>query len=168
MLISVCPKFEEKAVQAVVESVVCPKSEEKAVQAVVESVVCPKSEEKAVQTVAESFVCPKSEEKAVQTVAESFDSVMVEEKHLHWVSRSLAGKWQELGRELGIKQDDLDIIKLDHSHSVVEQGFQMLLKWFQSCDPEKRTLQILKEALERTECFIAIECLSSEFNRISL
>ncbi|CAI9744116.1 repeat, PH and SEC7 domain containing secG-like isoform X17 [Octopus vulgaris] len=72
------------------------------------------------------------------------------------------------GRELGIKQHDLDIIKLDHSHSVREQSFQMLLTWFQSCDPAKRTLQILKEALERTECFIAIECLSSEFNRISL
>ncbi|XP_029656409.1 E3 ubiquitin-protein ligase MIB2-like isoform X2 [Octopus sinensis] len=114
------------------------------------------------------FVCPKSEEKAVQTVAESFDSVMVEEKHLHWVSRSLAGKWQELGRELGIKQDDLEIIRHDYSSSVVEQGFQMLLKWCRSNDPEKRTLRILKAALERTDCFGAIECLSSEFNRISL
>eukprot|EP00106_Octopus_bimaculoides_P008017 XP_014775459.1 PREDICTED: uncharacterized protein LOC106872840 [Octopus bimaculoides] len=33
----VCPKFEEKAVQTVAESVVCPKCKEKAVQRVAES-----------------------------------------------------------------------------------------------------------------------------------
>ncbi|CAI9744076.1 serine/threonine-protein phosphatase 6 regulatory ankyrin repeat subunit B-like isoform X4 [Octopus vulgaris] len=110
------------------------------------------------------FVCPKSEEKAVQTVAESVESVMVEEKHLHRVSQKLAGKWQPLGRELEIKQNDLEIIRQDYPLDVVEQGFQMLLRWFQRCDPAKRTLRILKEALEKTEYYDALECLSSEFN----
>ncbi|CAI9743477.1 E3 ubiquitin-protein ligase MIB2-like isoform X3 [Octopus vulgaris] len=64
-----------------------------------------------------------------------------------------------LGRKLEITQDDLQIIKIDHSFSVMEQGFQMLLKWFQSCDPAKRTPQTLKEALLETECFTALECL---------
>ncbi|CAI9743469.1 E3 ubiquitin-protein ligase MIB1-like [Octopus vulgaris] len=68
------------------------------------------------------------------------------------------------GRELEITQDDLEIIKIDHSYSVMEQGSQMLLKWFQSCDPAKRTPQTLKEALLETECFTALECLLSDFS----
>ncbi|XP_036355683.1 E3 ubiquitin-protein ligase MIB2-like isoform X1 [Octopus sinensis] len=155
----VCPKCKEKAVKTVVESVECPKCKEK-----VESFVCPKSEEKGVQTVAESVVCPKSEEKAVKTVAESVDSVTVEEIHLHRVSQKLAGKWMELGRELGIRQNDLEIIRHDYPQSVREQGFQMLFKWHQSTDPEKRTPRILKAALKETECYDALKCLSSEFN----
>ncbi|CAI9744103.1 E3 ubiquitin-protein ligase MIB2-like isoform X14 [Octopus vulgaris] len=68
------------------------------------------------------------------------------------------------GRELGIKQNDLEIIRQDYPLDVVEQGFQMLLKWYRDNDPEKRTLPILKEALEKTEYYDALECLSSEFN----
>ncbi|CAI9744078.1 E3 ubiquitin-protein ligase MIB2-like isoform X14 [Octopus vulgaris] len=88
----------------------------------------------------------------------------VELKHFDMVSQKLAGKWMELGRELGIQQIDMDIIRHDYPLDVVEQGFQMLLKWYRDNDPEKRTLQILKAALERTECDDALECLSSEFN----
>ncbi|XP_029657321.1 putative ankyrin repeat protein RF_0381 isoform X2 [Octopus sinensis] len=143
---------------------VCPKFEEKAVQAVVESVECPRCREKTVKTVAESFVFPKSEEKVVKTMVEYFDSIMVEEKHLHRVSQKLGGKWMVLGRELGIQQNDLETIKHDHTGNTMEQGFQMLLKWFRSNDPAKRRLQILKKALVRTECYEAHEYLSSEFN----
>ncbi|CAJ1099318.1 Hypothetical predicted protein [Octopus vulgaris] len=49
-------------------------------------------------------------------------------------------------------------------YNIVEQGYQMLLKWFQSCDPAKRTPQTLKEALLETECFSALECLLSDFS----
>ncbi|XP_036355694.1 E3 ubiquitin-protein ligase MIB2-like isoform X12 [Octopus sinensis] len=122
-------------------------------------VVCPKCKEKAVKTVVESVECPKCKEKV-----ESFDSVTVEEIHLHRVSQKLAGKWMELGRELGIRQNDLEIIRHDYPQSVREQGFQMLFKWHQSTDPEKRTPRILKAALKETECYDALKCLSSEFN----
>ncbi|CAI9744081.1 E3 ubiquitin-protein ligase MIB2-like isoform X14 [Octopus vulgaris] len=71
---------------------------------------------------------------------------------------------RRVGRELGIDQTDLEIIKENNPLNVVEQGFQMLLKWWRSTDPEKHTLQILKEALVRTECYDALKCLSSEFN----
>ncbi|CAI9743513.1 repeat, PH and SEC7 domain containing secG-like isoform X17 [Octopus vulgaris] len=75
----------------------------------------------------------------------------------------LSDKTSSGGRELGIKQIDLNIIMYDHFHTVVEQGFQMLLKWYQGCDPAKRTLRILKEALERTDCHDALEITCLEF-----
>ncbi|CAI9744090.1 ankyrin-3-like isoform X22 [Octopus vulgaris] len=71
---------------------------------------------------------------------------------------------RRVGRELEIKQTDLEIIRHDYPQSVREQGFQMLLKWHQLCDREKHTLQILKAALKETECYDALKCLPSEFN----
>ncbi|CAI9744105.1 ankyrin repeat RF_0381 isoform X4 [Octopus vulgaris] len=159
-----CPRCREKTVKTVAESFECPRCREKSVKTVVESFVCPKSEEKAVQAVVESFVFPKSEEKVVKTMVEYFDSITVEEKHLHRVSQKLGGKWMVLGRELGIQQNDLETIKHDNTGNTMEQGFQMLLKWFRSNDPAKRTLRILKAALERTECHEALKYLSEEFN----
>ncbi|XP_036355810.1 E3 ubiquitin-protein ligase MIB2-like isoform X3 [Octopus sinensis] len=124
----------------------------------------PKSSKPEVQMLAEPPVRPKVEDKASQTEAQPLDILTLEVKHLHRVSKKLAGKWQQLGRELDITQDDLEIIKIDHSYSVMEQGFQMLLKWFRGCDPAKRTPQTLKEALDETECYTAAECLLSDFS----
>ncbi|CAI9744062.1 E3 ubiquitin-protein ligase MIB2-like isoform X14 [Octopus vulgaris] len=89
---------------------------------------------------------------------------MVKQIHLHWVSKKLGGKWQPLGRELEIQQYELDNIRHDYPLDVAEQGFQMLLKWHQRTDPEKRTLRILKEALKGNDCHDALKCLPSEFN----
>ncbi|XP_029656683.1 E3 ubiquitin-protein ligase MIB2-like isoform X2 [Octopus sinensis] len=184
----VCPKSEDKAVQAVVESVVCPKSEDKAVQAVVESVVCPKSEEKAVQAVVESVVCPRCREKAVKMVVESVESLNLEENRAHSTSKKVAVKqqqvetpkleerclqdvakllganWQQVGRNLGIRNVQLGIIRHDNPLNTKEQSFQMLHTWYTSCDPERRTLKTLRKALEEAECFEALECLPSEEN----
>ncbi|CAI9725073.1 ankyrin repeat RF_0381 [Octopus vulgaris] len=68
------------------------------------------------------------------------------------------------GRELGIKQVDLNIIRSDFPNDTAEQGFQMLYKWFQCCDPANRTLKTLTEALKEFECFDALECLSLDTN----
>ncbi|CAJ1099322.1 E3 ubiquitin-protein ligase MIB1-like isoform X2 [Octopus vulgaris] len=68
------------------------------------------------------------------------------------------------GRELEITDEDLQIVRHENPYNIVEQGYQMLLKWFQSCDPAKRTPQTLKEALLETECFVAAECLLSDFS----
>ncbi|CAJ1099315.1 serine/threonine-protein phosphatase 6 regulatory ankyrin repeat subunit C-like isoform X2 [Octopus vulgaris] len=70
----------------------------------------------------------------------------------------------EKGRELGIKQVDLNIIKSDFPNDTAEQSFQMLYKWFQCCDPANRTLKTLTEALEEIECFDALEHLSLDTN----
>ncbi|CAJ1099295.1 ankyrin-3-like isoform X22 [Octopus vulgaris] len=67
-------------------------------------------------------------------------------------------------RELEITDEDLQIVRHENPYNIVEQGYQMLLKWFQSCDPAKRTPQTLKEALLETECFVAAECLLSDFS----
>ncbi|XP_029654696.1 E3 ubiquitin-protein ligase MIB1-like [Octopus sinensis] len=120
--------------------------------------------DKETQTQEEPVVHPKVEDNASQTEAQPLDILTLEVKHLHRVSKKLAGKWQQLGRELEITQDDLEIIKHDNPYNIMEQGFQMLLKWFRGCDPAKRTPQTLKEALLETECFTALECLLSDFS----
>ncbi|XP_052834199.1 uncharacterized protein LOC106878359 [Octopus bimaculoides] len=92
------------------------------------------------------------------------ESLNLGKEHLHNVAKNIGIKWQQVGRELGIRQADLDIIRHDYPYNVVEQTFQMLHKWFQSCDPAKRTLGTLKEALTEMECFNALEHLSSDVN----
>eukprot|EP00106_Octopus_bimaculoides_P015595 XP_014783037.1 PREDICTED: uncharacterized protein LOC106878359 [Octopus bimaculoides] len=93
-----------------------------------------------------------------------FESQKLDGKLLHGAAKKLGSQWQQVGRELGIRQADLDIIRHDYPYNVVEQTFQMLHKWFQSCDPAKRTLGTLKEALTEMECFNALEHLSSDVN----
>ncbi|XP_036370280.1 uncharacterized protein LOC115225502 isoform X8 [Octopus sinensis] len=148
--------------------------------------VCPKFEEKAVQTVAESVVCPKCEEKAVKTVVESVESLNLEENRSHSTSKKVAVKqqqvetpkleekclqdvakllgvdWQQVGRNLGIRNIKLGNIRHDYPFNTEEQGFQMLHTWYTSCDPERRTLKTLRKALEEAECFEALQCLPSE------
>ncbi|XP_036370285.1 uncharacterized protein LOC115225502 isoform X13 [Octopus sinensis] len=141
---------------------VCPKFEEKAVQTVAESVVCPRCREKAVKTVVESFVCPRCREKAVKTVVESFETPKLEEKCLQDVAKLLGVDWQQVGRNLGIRNIKLGNIRHDYPFNTEEQGFQMLHTWYTSCDPERRTLKTLRKALEEAECFEALQCLPSE------
>ncbi|XP_036370281.1 uncharacterized protein LOC115225502 isoform X10 [Octopus sinensis] len=148
--------------------------------------VCPKFEEKAVQTVAESVVCPRCREKAVKTVVESFESLNLEENRSHSTSKKVAVKqqqvetpkleekclqdvakllgvdWQQVGRNLGIRNIKLGNIRHDYPFNTEEQGFQMLHTWYTSCDPERRTLKTLRKALEEAECFEALQCLPSE------
>ncbi|CAJ1099200.1 E3 ubiquitin-protein ligase MIB2-like isoform X2 [Octopus vulgaris] len=63
------------------------------------------------------------------------------------------------GRILGIKSVQLEIIKHDNPGNTEVKGFQTLRKWFTACDPEKRTLKTLRDALLEAECFEALECL---------
>ncbi|XP_036370289.1 uncharacterized protein LOC115225502 isoform X17 [Octopus sinensis] len=132
------------------------------------------------------FVCPKFEEKAVQTVAESVESLNLEENRSHSTSKKVAVKqqqvetpkleekclqdvakllgvdWQQVGRNLGIRNIKLGNIRHDYPFNTEEQGFQMLHTWYTSCDPERRTLKTLRKALEEAECFEALQCLPSE------
>ncbi|XP_036355681.1 ankyrin repeat, PH and SEC7 domain containing protein secG-like [Octopus sinensis] len=165
----VCPKSEEEAAKAVAESVVFPKSEEKAAQAVVESVVCPKSEEKAVQAGVESVESLNLEEnrfhstsKKVAVKQQQVETPKLEEKCLQDVAKLLGANWQQVGRNLGIRNVQLGIIKHDNPLNTKEQSFQMLHTWYTSCDPEMRTLKTLRKALEEAECFEALQCLPSE------
>ncbi|XP_014767636.1 uncharacterized protein LOC106867311 [Octopus bimaculoides] len=84
------------------------------------------------------------------------------EKLLQVVAQLLGSKWQQVGRNLGIRNVQLEIIKLDNPLNTKEQSFQMLYKWYASCDQERRTLETLREALEAAECFEALQCLPSE------
>ncbi|XP_036370276.1 uncharacterized protein LOC115225502 isoform X5 [Octopus sinensis] len=165
----VCPKFEEKAVQTVAESVVCPRCREKAVKTVVESFVCPKCEEKAVKTVVESVESLNLEEnrshstsKKVAVKQQQVETPKLEEKCLQDVAKLLGVDWQQVGRNLGIRNIKLGNIRHDYPFNTEEQGFQMLHTWYTSCDPERRTLKTLRKALEEAECFEALQCLPSE------
>ncbi|XP_014768684.2 E3 ubiquitin-protein ligase MIB2 [Octopus bimaculoides] len=115
-----------------------------------------------------------------------FDSLKMEENHFHstakilsvkqqqvvipelnkkdllMVAKRLGGKWQRAGIFLEIETYQLDVIKHDNPNDTVEQSFQMLYRWFTSCDPDTRTTKTLREALEEAECFDALKCLSSE------
>ncbi|XP_029652081.1 E3 ubiquitin-protein ligase MIB1-like [Octopus sinensis] len=135
------------------------------------SLVGRQSSKREVQVLADSVVSQMFEDKGVQTdplssqsTSQQGESVNLGEEHLHSVAKNLGSKWQQLGRELRIKQVDLDVIKYNYSNDVVEQSFQMLYKWFTSCDPPKRTLGTLKDALNKTECFDALEHLSIDVN----
>ncbi|XP_036370288.1 uncharacterized protein LOC115225502 isoform X16 [Octopus sinensis] len=132
------------------------------------------------------FVCPKCEEKAVKTVVESVESLNLEENRSHSTSKKVAVKqqqvetpkleekclqdvakllgvdWQQVGRNLGIRNIKLGNIRHDYPFNTEEQGFQMLHTWYTSCDPERRTLKTLRKALEEAECFEALQCLPSE------
>ncbi|XP_036359799.1 E3 ubiquitin-protein ligase MIB1-like [Octopus sinensis] len=87
------------------------------------------------------------------------ESPVLDEKFLQDVAQNLGGKWQQVGRELGIKTVRLEIIKNDNPFDTVEQSFQMLWRWFTHCDPETRTHRTLRKALEKCKCFDALECL---------
>ncbi|CAI9727062.1 E3 ubiquitin-protein ligase MIB2-like isoform X3 [Octopus vulgaris] len=65
-----------------------------------------------------------------------------------------------VGIFLDIKTSELDIIKRDNRNDTIEQSYQMLYKWFTSCDPKKRTAETIKAALEEAQCFNALQCLS--------
>ncbi|XP_029652960.1 E3 ubiquitin-protein ligase MIB2-like isoform X2 [Octopus sinensis] len=158
------PKSSKPEVQMLAEPPVNRTFEVKETQTLAEPVVNRTFEVKETQTLAEPVVRPKVEDKASQTEAQPLDILTLEVKHLHRVSKKLAGKWQQLGRELEITDEDLQIVRHENPYNIVEQGYQMLLKWFQSCDPAKRTPQTLKEALLETECFVAAECLLSDFS----
>ncbi|XP_014771760.2 uncharacterized protein LOC106870258 [Octopus bimaculoides] len=84
------------------------------------------------------------------------------EKLLQAVAQLLGSKWKQVGRHLGIKNVQLETIRLDNPLNTNEHSFQMLYKWYTSCDQEKRTLKTLREALEAAECFEALQCLPSE------
>ncbi|CAI9716767.1 E3 ubiquitin-protein ligase MIB1-like [Octopus vulgaris] len=87
------------------------------------------------------------------------ESPVLDEKFLQDVAQNLGGKWQQVGRELGIKTVRLEIIKNDNPLDTVEQSFQMLWRWFTHCDTETRTHRTLRKALEKCKCFDALECL---------
>ncbi|XP_029654209.1 receptor-interacting serine/threonine-protein kinase 1 [Octopus sinensis] len=124
----------------------------------------PKSSKPEVQMLAEPPENRTFKDKETQTQEEPVESVNLDEKLLHSVAKKLGNKWQQLGRELGIKQVDLNIIKSDFPNDTAEQSFQMLYKWFQCCDPANRTLKTLTEALTEIECFDALERLSLDTN----
>ncbi|XP_036370063.1 serine/threonine-protein phosphatase 6 regulatory ankyrin repeat subunit B-like isoform X9 [Octopus sinensis] len=148
---------------------VCPKSEEEATQAVAESVVYPRCREKTVKTVVESFESLNLEEnrshstsKKVEVKQQKVETPKLEEKCLQDVAKLLGVNWQQVGRNLGIRNVDLGIIRYDYPYNTKEQSFQMLHTWYTSCDPEMRTLKTLRKALKEAECFEALQCLPSE------
>ncbi|CAI9743466.1 E3 ubiquitin-protein ligase MIB2-like isoform X2 [Octopus vulgaris] len=78
--------------------------------------------------------------------------------------RKLVTSKSEVGIFLDIKTSELEIIKRDNSNDIVEQSYQMMYKWFTSCDPKRRTAETIKAALEEAECYNALECLSLDKN----
>ncbi|XP_029653038.1 E3 ubiquitin-protein ligase MIB2-like isoform X2 [Octopus sinensis] len=126
----------------------------------------PKLSDKAVQTVAEPDEIPKPVKKPLKK-SQSIESSNLEENHLLRVAKNLGSNWWQVGIFLEIKYNQLDIIKSNNVNNTEEQGFQMLHKWFTSCDPEKRTLRTLRDALREAECFAALQCLPSDTERVS-
>ncbi|XP_014780589.2 E3 ubiquitin-protein ligase MIB2 [Octopus bimaculoides] len=118
----------------------------------------PKLSDKEVQTAAEPGEIPKSGEKVPKT-SQNVESSKVEEQDLLRVAKNLGTNWWQVGILLEIKYNQLDIIRNNNVKDTEEQGFQMLHKWFTSCDPEKRTFGILRDALREADCFAALHCL---------
>ncbi|XP_036356150.1 uncharacterized protein LOC115232124 isoform X7 [Octopus sinensis] len=124
----------------------------------------PKSSKPEVQMLAEPPEAPthgkfSKVSEPTSSTTKPVESPVLDEKFLQDVAQNLGGKWQQVGRELGIKTVRLEIIKNDNPLDTVEQSFQMLRRWFTTCDPETRTHRTLREALEKCECFDALEYL---------
>ncbi|XP_036370077.1 ankyrin-3-like isoform X4 [Octopus sinensis] len=131
--------------------------------------VYPKCREKAVKTVVESFESLNLDEnrshstsKKVEVKQQQVETPKLEEKCLQDVAKLLGVNWQQVGRNLGIRNVKLGNIRYDYPFNTEEQGFQMLHTWYTSCDPERRTLKTLRKALKEAECFEALQCLPSE------
>uniref|UniRef100_A0A0L8GAK9 Death domain-containing protein n=2 Tax=Octopus bimaculoides TaxID=37653 RepID=A0A0L8GAK9_OCTBM len=84
------------------------------------------------------------------------------EELLEKVSKKIGNRWQQIGRELELKQAQLEVFKKDFPNDHIKHAHLMLLKWFTTCDPAKRTLKTLRDALEDAECTEAVACLPSE------
>ncbi|CAI9744077.1 serine/threonine-protein phosphatase 6 regulatory ankyrin repeat subunit B-like isoform X12 [Octopus vulgaris] len=103
-----------------------------------------------------------STSKKVAVKQQQVETPKLEEKCLQDVAKLLGVDWQQVGRNLGIRNVDLGIIRYDYPHNTKEQSFQMLHTWYTSCDPEMRTFKTLRKALVEAECFEALQCLPSE------
>ncbi|XP_029657066.1 E3 ubiquitin-protein ligase MIB2-like isoform X2 [Octopus sinensis] len=141
-----------------------PKSSKPEVQMLAEPPVNRTFEVKEIQKLTEPVEAPthgkfSKVSEPTSSTTKPVESPVLDEKFLQDVAQNLGGKWQQVGRELGIKTVRLEIIKNDNPLDTVEQSFQMLRRWFTTCDPETRTHRTLGEALEKFECFDALECL---------
>ncbi|XP_014776692.1 E3 ubiquitin-protein ligase MIB2 [Octopus bimaculoides] len=90
-----------------------------------------------------------------------FVTAELSEKFFQDIAQQLGDQWQQVGRNLGIKNVQLNIIMCNNPNNTVEQSFQMLYRWFTSCDPDTRTFRTLRDALQAAQCFDALEYLSS-------
>ncbi|CAJ1099199.1 E3 ubiquitin-protein ligase MIB2-like [Octopus vulgaris] len=61
------------------------------------------------------------------------------------------------GEILGIKNVQLEKIKIENLNNSTEQSFQMLCKWSATCAPEEFTFTTLREALLKAECLDVLE-----------
>ncbi|XP_036370695.1 SCAN domain-containing protein 3-like [Octopus sinensis] len=61
------------------------------------------------------------------------------------------------GDILGIKNVQLEKIKIENLNNSTEQSFQMLRKWSATCAPEEFTFTTLREALLKAECLDVLE-----------
>ncbi|XP_036356145.1 uncharacterized protein LOC115232124 isoform X2 [Octopus sinensis] len=158
------PKSSKPEVQMLAEPPVNRTFEVKETQTLAEPVVNRTFEVKETQTLAEPVEAPthgkfSKVSEPTSSTTKPVESPVLDEKFLQDVAQNLGGKWQQVGRELGIKTVRLEIIKNDNPLDTVEQSFQMLRRWFTTCDPETRTHRTLREALEKCECFDALEYL---------
>ncbi|XP_029652129.1 serine/threonine-protein phosphatase 6 regulatory ankyrin repeat subunit B-like isoform X2 [Octopus sinensis] len=132
-------------------------------------VEAPKFEDRCVQTEAtcqelgaasQAIEAPtRGKSEPTSSTSQPVESPVLDEKFLQDVAQNFGGKWQQVGRELGIKSVQLEFIRYDYPYNTVEQSFQMLRRWFTTCDPETRTHRTLRKALDKFECFDALKCL---------
>ncbi|KAJ8038679.1 hypothetical protein HOLleu_16171 [Holothuria leucospilota] len=80
---------------------------------------------------------------------------IVEDDTLESLSKKFAGEWKVIGRNLGFKEADLDMIKMEQtqvSGSQQQIQYRMLLKWKEKNKKEGlATRAILAKALEKAE-----------------
>eukprot|EP00106_Octopus_bimaculoides_P015681 XP_014783123.1 PREDICTED: E3 ubiquitin-protein ligase MIB2-like [Octopus bimaculoides] len=112
----------------------------------------PTSERKALQV--ETPMCVKE----VLTTSQQIESPILKEKDLLRVAKRLGSNWWQVA--IFLETDTTELELNCDSNDTVKLGYLMLRKWFKSCDPETRTLETLRAALEEAECSTALEYLS--------
>ncbi|XP_036369520.1 uncharacterized protein LOC115224810 [Octopus sinensis] len=89
-------------------------------------------------------------------------NTILTEKHLNKISIYLGNKWKRVGRDLEIKNAELENIEANNQNNVEEQSFQMLNRWLQISKPDTCTSGNLANALFEAGCYDSIQFLPLE------
>ena len=77
-----------------------------------------------------------------------------------YVIRKYATDWYDIGIELELAPDELDIIEKDHQQQSVQCFQKTLINWLNTNDPSWKTLEVALTNVNRVKCGLdPVECV---------
>ncbi len=74
-------------------------------------------------------------------------SKVVDSSAMTIVSQNIGKDWQKLGRNLGLSDGQIDILKADHSADGLEETIYQMLREWSSKNGDSASLKVLAQAL---------------------